>query len=284
MKNANVDKDLSVHLSCYPQITYEPKKDIIAKMDAARELCSKGLSLRKKHNLRTRLPLESIKIFGYEQGYFDELQDIIESELNVKNIIYLNESHVKVSSSVKLNFKTIGAKFGINVAKITTAVKQGDFKINTDGTAVAADFTLLAEDFEVVNSIDDSCINKQSEDWFGFNDTCDSSFKIIILCIKVSPELELEAMARDFVRAVQSSRKSLNLDVSAQINLSYWAEGEVQDLPKLNTAIDLHRDYIKSQTITQNLIFCNKPLQDSSFSKTIATEVDGINLKMQITI
>jgi isoleucyl-tRNA synthetase len=59
----------------------------------------------------------------------------------------------------------------------------------------------------------------------------------------VTPELEREGIARDFVRGVQNERKTLDLDVADRIRLRYWAPEPVRG------AVEEWHDYISRETL-----------------------------------
>ena len=277
MQNANFD-DSSVHLQSYPNLKYEPNLEIIAKMDSARELCSLVLSLRKQHNLRTRLPLEYIKVFGYELAYFDNFKDIIESELNVKQLIYVNSQDVKLKTSIKLNFKSIGAKFGSKVSQITAAAKQNIFTHLADGIIEVAGEKLSPEDFTIINGLEDGYVDKVNEDWTGFTDPVDKGFKVVILKITSNPELEKEAIARDFVRAVQNARKSLNLDITAKISIEYSVAAS--DASFVQDALQGYCKYIQEQTIAQSL---NVKLEDIVKDNIFTLDIEDAKISFCLT-
>jgi isoleucyl-tRNA synthetase len=69
----------------------------------------------------------------------------------------------------------------------------------------------------------------------------------VALDLEVSPELRLEGLARDLVRAVQDLRKSAGLDVADRIELAIKADGEVAD------AVTAHRDYLLGETLATSL-------------------------------
>jgi isoleucyl-tRNA synthetase len=69
----------------------------------------------------------------------------------------------------------------------------------------------------------------------------------VALDLEVSPQLRLEGLARDLVRAVQDLRKEAGLRVEDRIELAVKAEGEVAE------ALAAHRDYLVSETLAVTL-------------------------------
>jgi isoleucyl-tRNA synthetase len=69
----------------------------------------------------------------------------------------------------------------------------------------------------------------------------------VALDLEVAPELRLEGLARDLVRAVQDLRKAAGLEVADRIELAVKGEGEVA------AAIQAHRDYLLGETLATSL-------------------------------
>ncbi|HET7143189.1 MAG TPA: DUF5915 domain-containing protein, partial [Anaerolineales bacterium] len=93
---------------------------------------------------------------------------------------------------------------------------------------------------------------------------------VAALVIDLTPELIAEGMAREFVRRVQDLRKSADLDVADRVELFIDASAG------LRSAIETHRDYITSETLTTNLSFAAAPADSSVFED----EFDGENVKI----
>jgi isoleucyl-tRNA synthetase len=63
----------------------------------------------------------------------------------------------------------------------------------------------------------------------------------------LTPELEREGLAREFVRRVQDLRKSAGLDISDRIVVRYTAS------PKLTESVQAHTAYITGETLCVDL-------------------------------
>src|SRR5204863_8361687 len=69
----------------------------------------------------------------------------------------------------------------------------------------------------------------------------------ILLDGRITPELELEGLAREIVRYVQNARKDADLQMDDRITLRL-----ATDDAKLKEAIRVHRDYIANETLVSN--------------------------------
>jgi isoleucyl-tRNA synthetase len=84
---------------------------------------------------------------------------------------------------------------------------------------------------------------------------------------ELTPELEQEGLAREFVRHVQELRKQAGLDIADRIHLS------AQATPRLAEAIAAHRSYILGEVLART--FGDLPLQAAPDVANAALEFDG---------
>jgi isoleucyl-tRNA synthetase len=75
----------------------------------------------------------------------------------------------------------------------------------------------------------------------------DGNAGVVVLDTKVTPELEREGLARDFIRLVQVARKDAGFNVADRIAV------EVKAGPVAAAAIDVHMDEVKSETLAVSL-------------------------------
>jgi isoleucyl-tRNA synthetase len=91
----------------------------------------------------------------------------------------------------------------------------------------------------------------------------------------LTPELVQEGLAREFVRRVQDLRKSAELDVADRIEL--FADVSAG----LKSAIETHKDYITTETLTSNLVFGAPPSGASSVEDSFDGEKVTVGLVKQ---
>jgi isoleucyl-tRNA synthetase len=93
---------------------------------------------------------------------------------------------------------------------------------------------------------------------------------VAALVTELTPELVQEGLAREFVRRVQDLRKTANLDVADRIDLFIEASAG------LRSAIEAHRDYVTSETLTTQLSFVIPPPETS----VVEDAFDGEKVKL----
>lgn len=237
----------SVHLSDWPTIYLEQVNTVLeGQMQRAQTVCSLVLSLRKKENIKVRQPLSKVTIPALNPQMKDDLihvSDIILSEINVKEIEFIEADNQILVKQMKPNFKTLGKVLGpkmkamaskinnLSSGEITKFESDGLLEIDLEGTP----FTLLPEHAEI-----------KTQDMPGWlvaseNDTT------VALDIKISPDLRQEGIAREWVNRVQNLRKELQFSLTDKIIIDYSADSEIHE------AVEKFSEYIKAEVLA-NLI------------------------------
>jgi len=215
-------------------------------MNIAQTVSSMILGLRRKVSIKVRQPLNKIMIPVFEKDFkdkFETVKTLILSEVNVKEVEYINDTATILIKKIKPNFKTLGPKYGKLMKKITAAVNamvQDDIlKFEMAGSikiSVGADLlTLVPEDVEI--------ISEDIPGWLVANEG-----KITVaLDININEDLRQEGIAREFVNRIQNLRKESGFDVTDKIVI------EIQKHTLIDEAIATFKDYIASQTLAKNI-------------------------------
>lgn len=203
----------SVHLTDWVDAETLPKDDaLVLSMDAVRNVCSTAKAIREEKSLRNRLPLASLTMAGITG--LEEFNEIIKDELNVKEIKEIDNFDEVAEKLLYIKTPLVGKRLGNALKDIRAAAADGKWKTKTGGEIEVAGHILFAEEFEERLDPKEGVSGKALPD----------NTAIIILDTDVTPELEREGIARDFVRVVQEFRKESGLDVSDRINLSFTSE------------------------------------------------------------
>ena len=101
----------SVHHVAFPEVHEEMiDKELEERMQLAQQICSMGLSLRKKSNLRVRQPLSKIMLPVQDDRFrqqVERVKHLICSELNIKEIEFIAPDNDLLVKRIKPNFKTL---------------------------------------------------------------------------------------------------------------------------------------------------------------------------------
>lgn len=244
----------SVHLQNFPdvsEITFD--NELVNEMDLVKEVCSTALFLRDRENLRVRLPLNYIKIIGKDIATdLEKYKDIIADEINVKNVIFEDNIETIADYILEVNLKLLGAKYGEKLKDIMKAVKENKWKKIEDGKIEIADIILDNNEYTIKLSPK----NKNAKNLQPLS----NNRALIELDFTMTPELELEGIARDIVRMIQQDRKDANLNLSDRINLSIKTGSAT-----IIKAIKLNSDYISAQTLAVELKIVDSIEDEFSF-------------------
>ncbi|WP_168581805.1 isoleucine--tRNA ligase [Gephyromycinifex aptenodytis] len=264
----------SVHLTDWPVPEDLPAdSELVAHMDAAREICSVSSSVRKAQGLRVRLPLANLSVVTDQAEALSDVADIIGDELNVKNVALIelsaaSESEFGISQRLTVNARAAGPRLGKEVQKAIKGAKSGDWSSAPDGTVTAGGLELLDGEYTlemVVQDSHDAGVASAVLPRGGF----------IVLDTTVTAELAAEGLARDLVRAVQQERREAGLDISDRISLTILGDQEVWE------ATVAHQSLIVSETLAAQ--FGSAPdLQALPEGEGHALSIDGHDVRIVV--
>ncbi|MCH3884012.1 isoleucine--tRNA ligase [Tenacibaculum aquimarinum] len=239
----------SIHLSTFP--VYNEAiidKALERKMEDAQTISSLVLSLRAKEKIKVRQPLQKIMIpvlDDAQKASILAVSDLIKSEVNVKEIELLDDASDILVKQIKPNFKTLGPKFGKDMKLVANAV-QG---------FTAEDIQKIEKDEKISLEINEKMItlelsdvvitSKDIEGWLVAN----SDGITVALDVTISDDLRREGIARELVNRIQNARKDAGLEVTDKIKLT------VLNFEDLEESVSINRDYIMSETLTNELVF-----------------------------
>ena len=255
----------SVHLSDFGKLKEKYiDEDLEQRMEIAQKLSSMVLALRKKEGLKVRQPLQKMMVPILDPTFKRQLQDVeglILSEVNVKDLEYLEETAGILVKKVKADFKKLGPKFGKDMKQVAAAINQlsqdqiSDLEKNNKIELQLSDkaIELTAADVEI-----------SSEDIPGWLVATEGKYTVA-LDVTLSEELIEEGIAREVVNRIQNFRKEAGFEVTDKINISL----ETSD--QLNHAIQNNKNYICSETLAEELSFVDK-IEGEKFLIEIDTE------------
>lgn len=242
----------SVHLTDFPKFNEEYiDKDLEERMQMAQKISSMVLSLRKKNNLRVRQPLNKIMIPVKDDRVKQQImavESLILSEVNVKQIEYLDESNNMLVKRIKPNFKTLGPRYGKLMKQISQKISeftQDDInKIETEERYL---LTIDNENVEILIS-DVEIITEDIPGWVVTN----MGNITVALDITLTEKLIEEGLARELVNRIQNIRKDFNFEVTDKISV------EIEKNNEITMAINNNYSYICSETLAENFSIVDK--------------------------
>jgi isoleucyl-tRNA synthetase len=251
----------SIHHIAYPK-TNESVVDnaLEERMQLAQDTCSLVLSLRKKVNIKVRQPLQKVMVpvLNMDMKHqLEKVEDLIKSEVNVKEFAYITETEGIIKKKVKANFKTLGAKLGANMkeaaAQIANFNQHQIAELEQKGT-----LNLILETLNFDLSIED--VEITAEDIPGWS-VASKGALTVALDIVITEELQKEGDAREFVNRIQTIRKESGFELTDRINV------QVVDNKILASSINEYKNYICGEILADDIVWVND-LQGS------VTEID----------
>ncbi len=242
----------SVHLAEFPiSVENYVNKMLESKMQKAQTISSLVLSLRKKEMIKVRQPLQKVMIPVLDENQRAEIEavsDLIKAEVNVKEIVLLDDASGVLVKQIKPNFKALGPRFGKDMGLISKEI-QGFSKEQIAQLDKEGSLNIVIAGNNVILTLEDVEITSQDiEGWLVAN----ANGITVALDITISEELKQEGIARELVNRIQNIRKDSGFEVTDKIKVQLKRNG------LLEQAILKNVDYIKSETLTNDLVFVDE--------------------------
>ena len=241
------DNVVSVHLAKFPEYEEEMiDKELEVRMQMAQDVTSMVLALRRKVNIKVRQPLQCIMIPVVDEeqrAHIEAVKALIMSEVNVKDIKFVDGAAGVLVKKVKCDFKKMGPKFGKQMKAVAAAVaemsqeaiaeleKNGSYTLQLDGT----DLLVEATDVEI--------FSEDIPGWLVANE----GKLTVALDVTVTEELRREGIARELVNRIQNIRKSSGLEITDKIKITLSKNQQTDD------AVNEYKDYICNQVLGTSL-------------------------------
>ena len=241
------DNVVSVHLAKFPEYNEEMiDRELEARMQMAQDVTSMVLALRRKVNIKVRQPLQCIMIPVVDEeqrAHIEAVKALIMSEVNVKDIKFVDGAAGVLVKKVKCDFKKMGPKFGKQMKAVAAAVaemsqeaiaeleKNGSYTLQLDGTDV------------LVEATDVEIFSEDIPGWLVANE----GKLTVALDVTVTEELRREGIARELVNRIQNIRKSSGLEITDKIKITLSKNQQTDD------AVNEYKDYICNQVLGTSL-------------------------------
>jgi isoleucyl-tRNA synthetase len=206
-RSQSADAKPSVHLEEWPralgQTELAQTTPLVQQMRDAQRVVALGRAARSAHNLKTRQPLAAVTLVAsFEPGFranIDPLAELVQDELNVKEIRWAEDRTEYVRHEVLPNFRALGKRLGPLMPKVKAALAAADgdrlvetleeggaLELNVDGEPVRLDRT----DLEI------RLIEKEGLATAGDREL------LVALDTAITPELAAEGLAREVVNRI----------------------------------------------------------------------------------
>ncbi|WP_307469506.1 isoleucine--tRNA ligase [Paenibacillus harenae] len=235
----------SVHLADYPQADESAIDETLERdMESAKQIVELARNVRNETGIKTRQPLSELIVSLDREFDVAGYEDIVKDEINVKTITIQNTDSGFVDFAFKLNLKVAGKKFGKHVGPIQAYLK-GLTAEQTRATVGEGSLVFTSAEGEALTiAVDELLVEKQAKSGFA---SASGGGITVALNTDITPELEQEGWVREVIRAVQDTRKKLDLPIEKRIDLVLSVDGEL--LVALTAFDDVLRDNVLIQSV-----------------------------------
>ena len=251
----SVDKNapISVHLADFPtanEAWIDPALE--DNMEVVLEVVTLGRAARNAANIKNRQPVGQMYVKAAHE-LPDFFVNIIEDELNIKEVIFRDDMSDFLAYHVKPNFHVLGPKVGKQMGAVKKALEASDGAAVKDALAGDGSYTLHLPDGDVTVTAEDVEVTVSQRD--GYN--CQSYGGVTVaLSTTLTEALIEEGFVREIISKVQTMRKECGLEVTDHIALDLSGNPRLVEIARRNEA------FIREITLADSLS-CDAPMGTS---------------------
>jgi isoleucyl-tRNA synthetase len=233
----------SVHLCDFPTAEGVTRnEDLEQQMRIVMDVVSMGHQLRKDSKVKVRQPLRRLDVVSRDSDLLnqvDELKNIIEEELNVREVVFGSDESGLATISAKANFKALGPRFGKQMKEIAIAISsisESEMKTIASGRSINID--LNGKAVELTSA--DVFVEHAPKEGLAVQT---QGALIVALDLELDDDLIREGLARELIKEVQQMRKTLEFEVTDRIHLKISSDSVVHE------AVAMFEDYIQAEVL-----------------------------------
>ena len=246
VKSIDASAPESIHLCDFPEVHenwIDPKME--EDMADLLEIVVMGRAARNTANIKNRQPIGTMYVkseFQLSEFY----KEIIEDELNVKEVVFKDDIADFISYSFKPQMRTVGPKYGKLLNKIKTVLSELDVKFKFAGALQLCHCLVSIElGQEIVLLEEDLLIDMAQME--GYVSESDHTITVV-LDTNLTPELIEEGFVRELVSKIQTMRKEAGFEVMDKIRVYAKDNDKIVDIMKN------HGDEIKSEVLAEDIV------------------------------
>ncbi|WP_029199932.1 isoleucine--tRNA ligase [Oribacterium sp. NK2B42] len=222
----------SVHLCSFPKADESMIDAALEEsMDKVLRIVILGRAARNTAAVKNRQPIGNMYVKS-ESGLDQYYIDIIEDELNVKNVIFQDDLRAFTSYTFKPQLKTVGPKYGKHLNSIRTYLSEIDGSKAMDELETNGEIKFVVDgDKEVSLTKDDLLIDVSEKGGFV---TEEGNNLTVVLDTNLTPELIEEGFVREIISKIQTMRKEAGFEVMDHIKVYVKDNDKMANLMRKN--------------------------------------------------
>jgi isoleucyl-tRNA synthetase len=231
-------------------------EQLLNEMATIRTIVRLGHAIRGENNLKVRQPLNQVLVFappagrhalvGPDNETWRDRVPLIKEELNVKSFLLVNDQSDIQTFTILPNNRVLGPKFGSKFLKVRAALSTINPQIAVTASSLGEMLLFEVEGEKIELAPDEYIVTAQAKPGFAVKD---EGGLVVALDTTITPELEREGLAREFVRQVQTMRKDAGFNIEDRIVTHFDGASD-----KIRATVRDFGDYIKRETLSTQLV------------------------------
>ena len=243
----SIDKNApeSVHLCDFPKVNEEwIDAELEKTMEEVLDIVVLGRAARNEANIKNRQPIGTMYVKA-DNELSDFYREIVEDELNIKNVKFTQDVREFTSYTFKPQLKTLGRRFGKKLNELKEVLSNLDGNAAMDSLNEKGSITVTVDGIEEVLEKDDLLVEAAQIE--GYVSQSDYGITVVI-DTNLSEELLEEGFVREIISKVQTMRKEAGFEVMDKIVLY------VKDNDKVIGVLERNKDQIMSEVLAVDVV------------------------------
>ena len=224
----------SIHLCDFPEVNESYiDKELEENMERVLDIVVLGRACRNASAIKNRQPIGKMFVKA-EFELSDFYKEIVEEELNVKEVEFTDDVRDFTSYSFKPQLKTVGPKYGKMLGGIKAALNDIDGNAAMDELNATGALKLDVNGQEIELFKEDLLIDTAQIE--GYESVNDNGITVV-LDTNLSPELLEEGFVREIISKIQTMRKEADFEVMDRIKVTYEGSEKAEAVFEKNNTL-----------------------------------------------
>ena len=242
----------SVHLCDFPVANPAyVDKQLEEDMEEVLKIVVMGRAARNTANIKNRQPIGTMFVKA-EKALSDFYQEIIEEELNVKEVKFTDDVREFTTYTFKPQLKTVGPKYGKQLGGIKKYLANVDGNEAMDKLNAGENLVFDVNGTEVSLSLDDVLVEMSQKE--GYMSEADNTVTVVLDC-NLSEELVEEGFAAEIISKIQTMRKDSGFEVMDHIKVGIAGNDKLAAIAAKNEKAIA--DKVLADSIDKDAVYAN---------------------------
>jgi len=242
----------SVHLCDFPVANPAyVDKQLEEDMEEVLKIVVMGRAARNTANIKNRQPIGTMFVKA-EKALSDFYQEIIEEELNVKEVKFTDDVREFTTYTFKPQLKTVGPKYGKQLGGIKEYLANVDGNEAMDKLNAGENLVFDVNGTEVSLSLDDVLVEMSQKE--GYMSEADNTVTVVLDC-NLSEELVEEGFAAEIISKIQTMRKDSGFEVMDHIKVGIAGNDKLAAIATKNEKAIA--DKVLADSIDKDAVYAN---------------------------